>query len=373
MKKDHLFISGPVNIEENVRKAVAEYKDIGHREPEFVELLKQIRKKLLKVFRANKKEYSALVFTGSGTSAMEAVMAANIHRGKKALIISNGSFGERFAEIAKVHKIPYKHLKYKWGEPIKTGKVESTLKKDKKIEAITLTHNETSVAIMNPVHEIGLLAKKYKKIFIVDSISTVGGEPVNVVKDHIDFATGTAAKALQAMPVLGIVCAKKAAIKKIRDILPRCFYLDLIKHYEYEEKHNQTPFTPAIPLFVALNKALDNLLKEGVKNRIQKYKQNAKMLRKGLQKLGMEFCLPEELRSNIVAYVMIPKGVKYKKLHKTLKKNGFVIYPGKGPLTGKAMHIANIGTVNKKTISQFLEVMEKAIHKKTQSKLRTCQ
>lgn len=214
LKKDYLFLSGPVNIEKSVRKAVYAAKDIGHREPEFVELLKQIRKKLLKVFNANKKNYSILVFTGSGTSAMEAVMAANIHKGKKALVISNGGFGERFTEIAKIYKIPFKHLKYKWGEPIKIIEVKKTLEKNKDIEAITLTHNETSVAIMNPVNEIGKLAKKHKKIFIVDSISTIGGEPVNVVKDNIDFAIGTSAKAIQSMPVLGIVCAKKTAIKK---------------------------------------------------------------------------------------------------------------------------------------------------------------
>ena len=364
LKKSYLFLSGPVNIEKNVRKAVFDAKEIGHREPEFVELLKQIRKKLLKVFGANKKHYSALVFTGSGTSAMEAVIAANMHKGKKALIISNGGFGERFAEIAKVYKIPFKLMKYRWGKPIKVSEVEKTLKKNREIEAITLTHNETSVAIMNPVHEIGMLAKKYKKIFIVDSISTLGGEPVNVVKDNIDFAIGTAAKALQGMPVLGIVCAKKSAIKKIRDIKPRCFYLNLIKHYDYEEKLNQTPYTPAIPLFFALNQALDNLIKEGVKNRIERYKRNAETLRKGLKKLGLEFYLPKELRSNIVAYVMIPKGIAYKKLHATLKKNGFVIYPGKGPLAGKAMHIANIGTINKKAIREFLKAMKKAIRKK---------
>ncbi|MDP6671176.1 MAG: alanine--glyoxylate aminotransferase family protein, partial [archaeon] len=313
------------------------------------------------MFGANKKDYSTLVFTGSGTSAMEAIIAANIHKGRKALIISNGSFGERFAEIAKVYKIPFKHLKYAWGETVKVDEVGKILKENKEIEAITLTHNETSVAIINPVHEIGMLAKKYNKIFIVDSISTVGGEPVNVIRDNIDFATGSSAKALQSLPVLGIVCAKKSAINKIKDIQPRCFYLDLIKHYEYEEKLNQTPYTPAIPLFFALNQSLDNLLEEGVENRIKRYKQNAEILRGGLEELGLNFFLSKEYRSNMVAYVMLPKGVKFKPVHDKLKQKGFVIYPGGGPLTEKAMHIANIGTIDKDAINAFLKEFEGAI------------
>ena len=94
MKKSSqkLFISGPVNLDDNIRESIYNSPDIGHRELEFVELLKGIREKLLIVFKANKEEYSVLIFTGSGTSAMEAVMAANVHEGKKALIVSNGEF-----------------------------------------------------------------------------------------------------------------------------------------------------------------------------------------------------------------------------------------------------------------------------------------
>lgn len=140
--------------------------------------------------------------------------------------------------------------------------------------------------------------------------------------------------------------------------------MDLIKHYEYEEKHNQTPYTPAIPLFYALNQALDDLLKGGVKNRIKKYKKNAELLRRGLKKLGLKFYLPEKYRSNMVAYVLLPKRVKFKQIHDKLKNKGFVIYPGKGPLTEKAMHIATIGAINNKDIQRFLKALKTILPQK---------
>src|SRR3989338_8179100 len=336
MKKSghKLFISGPVNLDDNIRESIYNSPDIGYRELEFVELLKGIREKLLIVFKANKEEYSVLIFTGSGTSAMEAVMAANVHEGKKALIVSNGEFGERFAEIADIHHIKYKHL----------------------------TYHETSIAILNPVKEIGKLAKRYNKFFIVDCISAVGGEPLDVVKHNIDFAIGSSAKALQSMPVLGIVCARKSAIKAISDIKPRCYYLDLLKHYRYEEELNQTPYTPAVPLFFALNQSLDNILEESIKGRLRRYEKNANYLRKGLKKMGLIFFLPEKYHSRMVVYAMLPENISYEPLHKKLRESGFIIYAGKGHLDNRAIHIANIGNINKKDIDNFLFHLEKAIN-----------
>lgn len=361
-KSDHkLFISGPVNLDESIKKSIYNSPDIGHRELEFVELLRDVREKLLKIFKANREEYSALIFTGSGTSAMEAVMAANVHEGKKALIVSNGEFGERFAEIADIHHIKYKHLKYQWGEPIQLDDIEKNLKNDSDIETVVMTYHETSVAVINPVEEIGKLVKKYNKFFIVDCISAVGGEPLDVEKYNIDFAIGSSAKALQSIPVLGIVCAKKSAIKAISDIQPRCYYLDLLKHYRYEEELNQTPYTPAIPLFFALNQSLDNILEESVDGRLRRYKRNANYLRNGLKKMGFTFFIPEKYHSRMVVYAMLPENVDYKLLHKKLRESGFIIYAGKGPLHNKAIHIANIGTINKKDIDGFLFHLDKAL------------
>ncbi|OGI74470.1 hypothetical protein A2W67_02090 [Candidatus Nomurabacteria bacterium RIFCSPLOWO2_02_40_28] len=364
MKKSghKLFISGPVNLDDNIRESIYNSPDIGHRELEFVELLKGIREKLLIVFKANKEEYSVLIFTGSGTSAMEAVMAANVHEGKKALIVSNGEFGERFAEIADIHHIKYKHLKYQWGEPVQLDDIDKILKNDSDIETVVMTYHETSIAILNPVKEIGKLAKRYNKFFIVDCISAVGGEPLDVVKYNIDFAIGSSAKALQSMPVLGIVCARKSAIKAISDIKPRCYYLDLLKHYRYEEELNQTPYTPAVPLFFALNQSLDNILEESIKGRLRRYEKNANYLRKGLKKMGLIFFLPEKYHSRMVVYAMLPENISYEPLHKKLRESGFIIYAGKGHLDNRAIHIANIGNINKKDIDNFLFHLEKAIN-----------
>ena len=353
-KQEELFISSPVNVSDKVKKDVFNAPDIGHREPEFQELFKEIRKKLLKYFKANS-DYSIMVINGSGTAAMEVVVSSVIDNKKVPLFISNGQFGERFVEIRKVHG--GKHwinLRNSWGKPIEINCVEEILKNDALIDTIFLTYHETSSGIINPVTQIGKLAKKYNKLFIVDCISAIGAENVNVVKQNIDFAIGSSSKAIGGMTVLGFVCAKKSAINKIKKYKSKTFYLDLIKHYNYAEERNQTPFTPAIPLFVSLNSALD----EDLKKKKNKYQKNSRYLRDGLKRLGLKIVIPAKHRSNIVTYVYLPKGIKYKELYSKLKKKGFLIYEAKGRFKDRAFHVANAGTISKKTIKKFLSELE---------------
>jgi 2-aminoethylphosphonate-pyruvate transaminase len=352
-KNYKMFVAGPVNVSNKVKKSLV-YSEIGHRESEFLSLFKEIKEKLLYVFGVSKfkDEYSTVIIGGSGTSATETLLSSVLHDDKKTLIVINGAFGERISEICNIYKIPTICLDYGWNGYPNLKEIEKKLIENKNIEAVAMVLMETSTGALNPIHETGKLCKKYNKIFIVDAISSLGGEKLNMKEDNIDYCLTNTNKCLGGLPVLGIICFNKFSIKKSKDIKPRSYSLDFFKHIDYSKK-NQTPFTPPIPLYYMLKQALNEIIEEGLENRLKRYKKNGKLLKKELKKMGLKFSLKEEYTSNLMVNVIIPKNLNYEEIHKKMKEKKYIFYPGKGPLKDKVIHIANIGTLNIKDIKKF--------------------
>ncbi len=358
-----MFVAGPVNVSEEVKKATV-YSEIGHREPEFSNLFKNVREKLIKVFRGNEKNYSAVVIGGSGTSATETLLSSILHDDKKLLVVANGAFGERINEICELHGLTTSYLHYEWGEFPKLDEIEARLKEDPTIEAVSMVLMETSTGMLNPVRETGELCKKYDKSFIVDAISALGGEPLDMVKDNVDYCLTNTNKCLGGLPVLGIICYKKSIIEKSKDVKPRSYYLDFFKYIKYSDKENQTPFTPQIPLFYMLDEALNQLIKEGLENRWKRYKNNGDLLKKRFKEMGFKFQLKEQEMSNLMVNVLTPNNYTFKEFHDKLKERGYIFYPGKGPLLGKVLHFANIGTLTEKDIIEFCKNLKEIVEEK---------
>jgi 2-aminoethylphosphonate-pyruvate transaminase len=358
-----MFTCGPVSIDENVKNALI-YPTIGHRESEFTNLYKRIREKLLKVFGVGLKEdeYGCVVIGGSGSSAMETVVCSVLHEDKKLLAVANGEFGQRFADISEIYNIRVKRVFTNWGDYPDLNIIEKELQTDTNIEAVSMVAMETSTGMLNPIHETGKLCKKYKKLFIVDTVVSQCGEKMNVVGDNIDYCITNTNKGLCGAPVLGIICYKKSALDTSKDVKPRSFTLDLFKHIEYAEKKGQSPFTPQIPLFFMLDEALNKTLEEGIANRIDRYARNGRLLKRRLLDMGFRFHLKNETwMSNLMVNVLIPDNYRYEDIHDFLKKKGYVIYPGKGMLKDNIMHIANMGTLEEKEINQFCDDLEEII------------
>ncbi len=358
-----MMTAGPVNVSPAVKQSLI-YSEIGHRELEFSDLYKEVRGKLLKVFKANSEEYSSFVVGGSGTAAIESVLSATVHDGRKMLVVNNGAFGDRMAEICQIYGISTLKTGCQWGGYPKLEGIEKLLMQEPEIEAVSMVFMETSTGMVNPVREVGGLCKKYNKMFIVDAVSGLAGDPLNVHESNIDFCISNTNKGLSGLPVISFVCARKNAVEKVRDIPPRNFYLSMLKHYDYAESPNhpnQTPTTPQIPLFYMLNQALDELLEEGIENRHRRYGENSAVLRNRLNKLGFKFQLPEGYRSNVMTNVLIPKSHEYKEFHTPLKEKGYIVYPGKGPLEGRIIHIANVGTHTKKDVNEFCDALAEIV------------
>jgi 2-aminoethylphosphonate-pyruvate transaminase len=326
------------------------------------ELLVNVRKKLVKISGGDPREYTSTVFVNSGTGAIESVLGSIIHN-KELLIIVNGVYGERIRSIAKTLNVPHQYLEYGHDKIPNLSEIENLLKDDENIGYIAMVHMETTLGKINPMHDVGMLAKKYNKTYIVDAMASFATESLNVKKDNIDFCIANSNKGIQGVPGLSFAIIKKTELDKIKNTKPKSLYLDLYAQYKMEEEKGQTPYTPAIQSFFALDQALDELNEEGVNNRINRYDHSSKTLIKGMEKIGIYPYLPLEFRSKTLTTFVLPKDISYDELSEKLKEERYVIYPGKGPSADHTFRIGNLGIVNRKHIENFLQTFEKIFNR----------
>jgi 2-aminoethylphosphonate-pyruvate transaminase len=350
-----LLCPGPVMVSHKVKSALL-HSDIGHRETEFIEMLTRCRAKLNKVFGVRGGDYTNVILTGSGTAANEALLSS-YGPGKKLLLLSNGEFGNRLIDLARCHDLDYTPLEFGWGHMIDLAKLESVIATGV-YEAVMMVHHETSTGMLNPVNEIGALLKRYNVDFLVDAVSSLGAEALSVEDAHITFCTSSANKALASLPGLSFVCGKRSAFEALKGRPARTRYLDLYRHYDFEALHYQTPNTPAVSLFYALETALDELLQDTLERRMAHYGYLTSLIRNRLKQLGMSTVIPEEQMSRVLTTVFYPENVDVEAFHEWVKQHNYVIYRGKGPFLGKAFQIANIGHVREEHVLAFLDLME---------------
>jgi 2-aminoethylphosphonate-pyruvate transaminase len=351
-----LLCPGPVMVSQRVKTALL-HADIGHRETEFIEILTRTRSKLLKAYGADKTgAYTNVIITGSGTAANEALLSS-YGPGKNILILSNGEFGNRLLDIARCHHLHVTPLEFGWMQPIDLEQVERKLANGR-FDAVMMVHHETSTGMLNPIYDVGNIATQYNVDFLVDAVSSIGAEYLDLERANITFCTASANKAIGSLPGLAFVCGKRDAFAALDRHAAHTRYLDLYRHYEFEELHYQTPNTPAVSLFYALETALDELLADGIEARMEHCSKLTTIIRTRLKELGMQFVIPEEHMSRVLTTVYYPDGIDVEAFHTWIKEHNFVIYRGKGPLLGKAFQIANIGHVKVEHVVKFLEVME---------------
>jgi len=361
MKRYILFNPGPVNVKEKVRRALLA-PDMCHREPEFGRLMIGCAKKLLRAFGTGA-AYKAVFFTGSGTAALEAAVVSSVKQGNKILVVNNGIYGERIAEIARRQGISVVNLRSDITKAPDIAAVEKKIRGDKGIAVVAMVHHETSTGLLNPIYEIGRLCKKYKKLYLLDSISALGGEELNFTRANIDLCVGTVNKCIESIPGVSFVLVKKRSLLKLEEIRPRSLYFDIPSNLKGQEK-GEPLFTPAVQAFYALDIALDELIKEGLRNRIKRYKSLTVFLRKGFRDAGLEYLIEPKYHSNTITALRLPKGVTYDRLHDALKAKGFLIYAGQSRLKKIIFRIANMGQITGGDARRLLAALKAAVRKR---------
>ena len=359
MNQQLLFTPGPVNLAQNVREAICKY-DICHREIDFDYLLQSIENKLLALFEIkNTADYRAVVITGSGTAANES-MLSSVVGGKNILILSNGEFGERLHGISKIHNENTFLLEFDWGEKLSLKKIKDFLR-IQKIDVIAMVHHETSSGMLNPLEKIGKLSKSHGAIFIVDCVSSAGAEVIDLEKCNITFCSSSSAKAIGSYPGLSFVVGETQEFEKLKNLPIKSMYLNLYKFYDFIKTFSQTPNTPAVHLFYALNQALSNILNEGIQNRYANLRDKANKLRQGMLSLGLKFVINQKDMCSILTTVYTPSHIDVGVLRQKLREKSIIIYEGKGCFKNRAFQVGNIGDLSFTDIQYFLDSLKKVL------------
>ncbi|KCZ72823.1 serine-pyruvate aminotransferase/archaeal aspartate aminotransferase [Candidatus Methanoperedens nitroreducens] len=355
-----LMIPGPVPVAPRILRAMSK-PIIGHRGKEFGDMYSECRHILSELF-ATKNDI--FIISGSGSCAMEAAVGNVIGENDTLVTIENGKFGERFREIGERYG-KVRSVKFDWtkGESIELDRVEDAL--DAGAKAVTLVHNDTSVGIKNPAKEVGALAKKYGALFIMDGVTTIGGDEVLVDKWGVDLAVVGSQKCIGAPPGLSAISVSKKAWDSIVERPP--YYMDLKAYRKSASKEiAQTPYTPAVPLFFALHEALRIIKEEGLEARIKRHARFAEAIRAAADAMDVEMFpqLNEYSRySNTVTAMKIPTGIDDKKLRGGIKDLGIQVSGGQGPLEGKIFRIGSMGNISKLDILSTIQTVELVLHK----------
>ena len=357
-----LFNPGPVVTSAKVKAALVHY-DVCHRDEDYSGVVRRLQQKLQPVFGAST-DHEMLLLTGSGTAAMEMSLSSVVPQDKKILTIENGAFGERLAEIAQLHHMRHVRLTCPWGSLPDVGQLESMLTADPDIAVVAMIHHETSVGILNPVSAIGRLCRSRGVTLVVDAVSSLGVEDLDVVRDNIDVCYSSANKCLHSVSGVSFVCVAPTVWPRIESVEPRSYYLNLKRYRHYLTHLAQTPFTPAVSSFFALETALDELTEQGgVPGRREIYRRRNLLIRRVLTDLGFQSLTNTGRESHTIMTARVPSFVTIDTLYARMKDRGFIIYRCKGELGVHHIQIANMGELPDATIDAFLGAMSEEVQR----------
>ena len=357
LEKRILLNPGPVNTSEAVKNAFAE-NEICHRDSDFRDLIDRLSEKFRKVLGSGEHN-TPLFVSGSGTAGLDMAVSSCAPHDSKILIVSNGSFGDRLAEIASAYEIDHMVLKFDLGRPVELKLLEKTLDENPEITQVYATHHETSTGILNPISEIGHICRKRDLFFIVDCVSSIGAEKFFFDKYGIDLCITSANKALHALSGISILCLSPRMRRFVLKNKARNYYLSMAKYIKHIEENSETPFTPAVNNLWALEKAADEILEMGLEKRWLKYKNLNRIILFSMMEMGFVPFTDPKCKSNSINIFYLPENWNYQEFYDRMKEEGFIIYGCKGHLHERAFLIANMGELGNVEIKAFLNTISK--------------
>lgn len=360
VKRNILLNPGPATTSDSVKYAQV-VPDICPREQEFVDIMTDIRKELVKIVHADPEKYTAVIFTGSGTIIQDVCVNSLVPENKKICIVNNGAYSARMAEIADYYHIPCVNLEFTTTGLPDPDVVKETLEKDKDIAVVAMVHHETGTGVLNPLKEIGKIVHDNGCVFIVDTISTYGLMPIDIEKENIDFLMASAQKGLSAMTGASWLVGNIEEIKKSKDYPTRSYYCNLYMQYDFLERVGEMHFTPPVQTIYALRQAIREYWNEGEQARWERITKCWKSIHNGLEELGLESVIDKKIQGRLVVTVKAPEDDKFDffKLHDYCYDRGFTIYPGK--MFGvKTFRLCNLGQITYKDIEDFFVVAKEA-------------
>jgi 2-aminoethylphosphonate-pyruvate transaminase len=324
-----LLTPGPLTTSRTVRQAMQQ--DFCTWDADYNSIVTNIRERLVGLVSSSG-EFTSVLMQGSGTFSVEATIGSLIPADGKLLVIQNGAYGERMAQIADRLKIQQSVLRYAETEPPDVESVRVALAADRAITHVAVVHSETTTGMLNPVAPLGRLSHEFQMTFIVDAMSSFGGIPMTMDELRADFLISSANKCIQGTPGFGFVVGRRSILERCRG-RARSLSLDLYDQWhEMETKHGKWRYTSPTHVVRAFKQALDELACEGgVPARHARYVANQRLLVKNMSDIGFRTLLPRHLQSPFITAFHYPQSARFDflRFYEALKRRRFVIYPGK--------------------------------------------
>jgi 2-aminoethylphosphonate aminotransferase len=361
VKRNILLNPGPATTTDTVKFAQL-VPDICPRESEFGKLMEKVSMELTR-FVADEEHYAAVLFSGSGTAAVESILSTVINN-DVLIIINNGAYGKRMCEIASVYGLNFLEFYSSPDQAVNLTELEALFQKSgRSISHLAVVHNETTTGLLNDIKSIGALSSKYQVELIVDAMSSFGAIPIQMKQMNISYLAASSNKNLQGMPGVSFVIADKSKLESAKHNKRRNYYLNLFDQYKCFSETRQMRFTPPVQTIYALKQAIDELKNEGLQNRYARYTKAWETLIHGLARLGLKHIVPETQHSKIVTSILEPdcEGYDFQKMHDFFYANGFTIYPGKLEQLN-TFRIANMGDITYKDMESFLALLQQYLN-----------
>src|SRR3989440_6267303 len=356
-RPQNLRIPGPTFVPQSVLNASARPM-INHRGPEFAALMAGLTRALQDSFNT---EGDVFLLTASGSGGMEAAVVNTLSSGDRVLLFVNGAFGERFAAICKAYGVEARRVDVPYGRAVEPDLVRDELAKEKGkdgAKAVLLTHNETSTGVLNPVKDIAAVVRESGKLLLVDSVSGAGCTELEIDEWGIDVCVTASQKAWGAPPGVAMVTMSPRAWKAYeKSNLPKA-YFDLATYKASLEKA-QTPATPAVTVFIALQESLRLMAEEGLEAIIRRHRDLARATRRGLQAVSLQIFADERYASPAVTAFRPPARVDARNLIRILRDDhDTIVAGGQGKMEGQLVRVAHLGFVTLQDIVAFFSALE---------------
>ncbi len=363
-KKYTLYTPGPVEVPDFIYEAAAEPL-VYHREQAFSELQARVGDKLKKVIKTKSPVY---FLASSGTGAMEAAVSNLVSYHDRVLVATCGKFGQRWNEICMRYGAYIDELSVPYGQSILPEELERRLRTDDAARFVFTTLTETSTGALMDIKAFGEICRRNNRILIVDAIAGLGVDKFKMDEWNVDMVCGASQKALFCPPGLAFIALNERAWEIIVKSRSPRYYFDLKLYKQFAEK-GETPWTPAISIFFALDCALDYILKTGMEKIWQKHQKIAESLRAKISKLGLEF-MPRHPSSGLTV-IKMPQGIDSTMIIDIAKKKKKILFAnGQAEMRGKILRIGHMGAVSKSDLNKaflvfkntFNEVKKKSTH-----------
>ena len=356
-KEPLLFTPGPLTTSRQTKNSML--IDYGSWDNDFNQITKEIRSRLIKIINGDK-SFTCVPLQGSGTFGVEAMLINFIKKNEKILILINGAYGERILSICKYHRLKYSTLTWDENKSLNINALNKIIKNDKKIKHLAFVHCETSTGILNPISKVSKICKLNKINLYIDAMSTYGAINIDCKKIKFKALVASSNKCIEGVPGLSFCLTRISDIKKCEGNSDN-LSMDLFDQWRYMEKTERWRYTPPTHVVLAFLSALKQFEKEGgTKGRNLRYNENLNILLLNMKRIGFRTLLAKSVQSPIIVTFLSPINKKFifVEFYNYLKKNGYIIYPGKMAIVD-SFRIGCIGHIDKKNVKNLTSQIEK--------------